>query len=71
MKAVLCTIVVLALQVSVVPSRAADDSIVERMATFRDSWLDWKKTDQAQLKKFGDHLGSILSENETSGSFPT
>lgn len=71
MKVAWFAIIAIALQVSVAPSRAAHDSIVERMVTCRDSWLDWKKTDQAQLKRFGDHLGSILSENETSGSFPT
>jgi hypothetical protein len=39
-------------------------------ATCRDSWLDWKKSDAAQLKIFADHLGSILSKGESEASFP-
>jgi len=71
MRAASFAIIVIALQVSVVPARAADDLSVERMATCRDSWLDWKKSDAAQLKIFADHLGSILSKEESEGSFPT
>jgi len=71
MRASSCAIILIAVQVLVVQSLAADDSTVERMATCRDSWLDWKKNDAAQLKKFGDHLGSILSKEEREGAFPT
>jgi hypothetical protein len=71
MRAALLAIVVIVLEISVTSVRAADDPNIERMATCRDSWLDWKKNDQDQLKKFGDHLGSILSQEESSGSFPT
>ncbi|MGN6516147.1 MAG: hypothetical protein ACTHLR_09950 [Rhizomicrobium sp.] len=35
-------------------ARAADDVALERMATCRDSWLDWQKTNPAKLQKFGE-----------------
>jgi hypothetical protein len=35
-----------------------------------DVSLDWKKSDAAQLKKSGDHLGVILSKEGREGSFP-
>ena len=42
--------------VAAAPGRAADDAGIERMATCRDSWFDWNKSDQKQLKKFGDQF---------------
>ena len=71
MRASSFAIALIVVQVSVIQASAADDSSVERMATCQDSWLDWKKNDAAQMTKFGDHLRSILSQEETGGSFPT
>lgn len=36
------------------PAYAADDAALERMATCRDSWFDWQKSDPARLAKFGE-----------------
>jgi hypothetical protein len=46
---------------AVVPVRAADDQSLERMATCRDSWLDWQTGDPAKLQKFGDRFRSEFS----------
>jgi opacity protein-like surface antigen len=48
---------------AVAPVRAADDAGIERMATCQDSWFDWNKSDQAQLKKFGDRFRADFSRN--------
>jgi hypothetical protein len=49
-----------ALFFAVCPAHAADDPDIARLATCRDSWLDWKK-DPARLQKFGDHFRSGFS----------
>jgi hypothetical protein len=46
------------------PGWAADDTGIERMATCRDSWLDWNKSDPAQLKKFGDRFRADFSRRD-------
>ena len=46
---------------AVAPARAADVSSLERMATCRDSWLDWSKTDPARMKKFADDFRAGFS----------
>jgi hypothetical protein len=51
------------LQVVITPACAADDVSIERMATCRDSWLDWEKTDPGQLKNFYDHFRSDFSRS--------
>ena len=54
----------LALQLVAGPVWSADDVSIERMATCKDSWLDWKKDDPAKLKSFGDHIGSGFSQKD-------
>jgi len=44
--------------VGVVPADAADNLAIERLATCRDSWIDWKQNNPAQLKKFADDFQS-------------
>ena len=44
-----------------VPARAGDTASIERMATCQDSWLEWTKTDPAQMKKFGDDFRADFS----------
>jgi hypothetical protein len=34
------------------PANATDNSVIERLATCQDSWIDWQASDPAQLKKF-------------------
>ncbi len=48
---------------------AADDLSLERMATCRDSWFDWSKSDPGQLQKFGDHFRSQFSPNQNGAFF--
>lgn len=43
------------------PASAADDATLERMATCRDSWFDWQKTNPAQLQKFGEDFRAHFS----------
>ena len=42
------------------PALAADDAGIERMATCRDSWFEWQKSDPTQLKALGAHMRSVL-----------
>ena len=50
---------------AVAPAGAVDDVSIERLATCRDSWVDWKMNDPAQLKKFFDHFQSDFSRSES------
>jgi hypothetical protein len=34
------------------PANAADNNVIEGLATCQDSWIDWQASDPAQLKKF-------------------
>jgi hypothetical protein len=49
------------LALAMAPVWAADDPGLERMATCKDSWLDWNKNDPAQLKKFVDGFRTDFS----------
>jgi hypothetical protein len=51
------------------PARGADDPEVARMATCRDSWLDWQKTDPVKLQAFGAQFRSEFSRNESDPFF--
>lgn len=51
----------IALQFAVVPAWSADDESVERMATCKDSWLDWQTSDPARLKSLAEHIRSGFS----------
>ena len=61
MKRAFVTWTFIILGAAVAPGRAADDTGIERMATCRDSWFDWNKSDRAQLKKFGDGFRADFS----------
>jgi hypothetical protein len=50
--------------VAVTPAWAADSLSIERLATCQDSWLDWKKSDPVQLKKFAESFQSDFSRKE-------
>jgi hypothetical protein len=50
--------------VAVTPACAADNLSIERLATCQDSWLDWKKSDSVQLKKFAESFQSDFSRKE-------
>jgi hypothetical protein len=50
--------------VVVTPAWAADNLSIERLATCQDSWLDWKKSDPVQLKKFAESFQSDFSRKE-------
>lgn len=45
------------------PVWAGDDAGLARLAICKDSWLDWSKSDPAQLKKFGEHFRAGFSRN--------
>jgi hypothetical protein len=57
------------LQIAIVPVWGADDPGLARLATCRDSWLDWQKTDPDQLKKFGEHFRAEFSRGESDPFF--
>ena len=61
MKRALVTRSFILLGAALAPGWAADDAGIERMATCRDSWFDWNKSDPAQLKKFGDRFRADFS----------
>jgi hypothetical protein len=50
------------------PACAAEDQSIARMATCRDSWLEWNKTAPAQFKAFADHFRANFSQSP-SGPF--
>jgi hypothetical protein len=55
--------VLLALLFAVAPAAAADAPDLTRMATCRDSWLDWQKTAPAALQKFGESFRTQFAPN--------
>jgi hypothetical protein len=57
--------VLIGLLVTVVSAWADDDVSLARLVTCQDSWLDWQKSDPAQLKKLGDHLKSEFTQHGT------
>ena len=64
MKRAFATWTFILLGAAIAPGRAADDTGIERMATCRDSWLDWSKSDPAQMKKFGDRFRADFSRKD-------
>lgn len=38
------------------PVRAADDLVLQRLALCQDSWIDWQKTNPAQMQKFATYF---------------
>jgi hypothetical protein len=64
MKRAFATWTFVLLGVAIAPGRAADDTGFERMATCQDSWLDWSKSDPAQMKKFGDRFRADFSRKD-------
>jgi len=46
------------------PVLGADDTAIERVATCKDSWLDWKKSDPERLAALGDHIRTGFSQHE-------
>jgi hypothetical protein len=50
------------------PARAADDVMIERLATCQDSWIDWK-TDPAQMKKLVDRFRTDFAQKKDTDAF--
>ena len=69
MKHALMTWTFIFLGAAMAPGWAADDAGIERMATCQDSWFDWNKSDQAQLKKFGDQFRADFSRKDNDPFF--
>src|SRR5213592_1574121 len=46
------------------PAQAADNPMIERLATCQDSWLDWKSGDPARLQQFVASFQSDFSRKE-------
>jgi len=59
--------ILIVLMIVVAPAWADDDVSLTRIVTCQDSWLDWQKSDPAQLKKLGDHLKSEFAQHGTDG----
>lgn len=51
------------------PAHAADDVQIARLATCRDSWMDWSKTAPARLQEFVGRFRSNFAQNGNDGSF--
>jgi hypothetical protein len=51
------------------PAQAADNLGLERLAICQDSWLDWKASDPARLKKFIDGFQADFSHNGNDAFF--
>jgi hypothetical protein len=49
-------------------ARAADDVMIERLATCQDSWIDWK-TDPAQMKKLVDRFRADFVQKRDTDAF--
>jgi hypothetical protein len=59
----------IALLAIVAPSWAADDTTLERLALCRDSWLDWSKTNPAQMNALRDSIMAGYSQREGDAFF--
>ncbi len=46
------------------PAIAADDTSLARLATCQDSWLDWNKSNPAEMQKLGAHFQSLFARKE-------
>jgi hypothetical protein len=46
----------LAIGVAAIPARAADDTVIARLAMCQDSWADWNKSNPVQMKAYIDHI---------------
>ena len=51
------------------PAQAADNLGLERLAICQDSWLDWKASDPARLKKFIDGFQADFSHKGNDAFF--
>ena len=49
---------------AVTPAYAADNPILERLATCQDSWFEWKSSDPARLQQFVAGFQSDFSRKE-------
>ena len=49
---------------AVVPAQAADNPMIERLATCQDSWFEWKSSDPARLQQFVAGFQSDFSQKE-------
>lgn len=50
------------------PACAADDVMIERLATCQDSWIDWK-SDPAQMKKLLDRFRADFAQKKDTDAF--
>jgi hypothetical protein len=48
---------------------AAEDPVLERLATCRDSWLDWKKANSPQLTSFAEHFQTAFTRDDNDPFF--
>jgi hypothetical protein len=56
--------------VAVASAHAADNLGIERLAMCQDSWLEWKSSDPAQLKKFAESFqAAFLHKKDTDPFF--
>jgi hypothetical protein len=58
-----------ALLLVVTPAWGADDISLARLATCRDSWFDWQKSDPASLKVFALHFQTGFSRHDNDAFF--
>jgi hypothetical protein len=61
--------ITLLIALAAAPAFAADDAGLERLATCKDSWVDWQKSDPAQLKTFAEHFRAAFSPHDNDPYF--
>jgi hypothetical protein len=54
---------------AIAPALAADNPLIERLATCQDSWLDWRSGDPARLQQFVAAFQSDFSHKEPDAFF--
>jgi hypothetical protein len=57
------------LPIALAPAQAADNVVIERLATCQDSWFEWKSSDPTRLKNFVDRFQANFSPQGNGGAF--
>ena len=64
-----CAARALLVLLSFAPAAAAEDPAMERLATCRDSWLDWQKANDPRLKSFAEHFQTTFTRGDNDPFF--
>jgi len=64
-----CAAGALLVLLSFAPAASAEDPAMERLATCRDSWLDWQKANDPRLKSFAEHFQTTFTRGDNDPFF--